>query len=144
MDREDLGGDTPRRIAEVYGQVEAENYLKQAETDYKKRRRKLELSGDLEPADDEDLDWCNRNKIKPIKYISEAEYEDLMKASQVPVTIPRPLNKKKPSKENLTASPLISKTKDQPISSSTSKTKQTTENVNSSTKKATGKISKKK
>jgi len=127
MDRVDLGGDTPRRIAEVYGQREAESYLKQAEADYKTRRRKLELNGDLEPGDDEDLLWCNQNKVTPIKYISEAEYEELMAEPEI-IPQPKPKPKKKSSKEDL-GSPVVNKKKEVTISLNDNVIKPSKENV---------------
>ena len=47
--------------------------LLRAESDYVTRRRKLELSGQAAPHDDEDVDWCRQNKITPDVYVTEAE-----------------------------------------------------------------------
>ncbi|XP_077971368.1 ankyrin repeat domain-containing protein 66-like isoform X1 [Styela clava] len=70
MNRRDLYGDTPRRIAEVYGHKESVEFLRIAEEEYKDRRTNTELNGEAEPFDDEDMEWCLKNNFEPDSYIS--------------------------------------------------------------------------
>nr|XP_039271498.1 ankyrin repeat domain-containing protein 66-like isoform X2 [Styela clava]XP_039271499.1 ankyrin repeat domain-containing protein 66-like isoform X2 [Styela clava] len=70
MNRRDLYGDTPRRIAEVYGHKESVEFLRIAEEEYKDRRTNTELNGEAEPFDDEDMEWCLKNSFEPDSYIS--------------------------------------------------------------------------
>ena len=44
-----------------------------AEREYRTWRRKAELFGDVDPFDDEDLDWCCRNNVQPEKFITDNE-----------------------------------------------------------------------
>ncbi|XP_004225640.2 ankyrin repeat domain-containing protein 66-like [Ciona intestinalis] len=77
MDRRDLFGDTPRRIAEIYGHVDAADFLTLAEAEYRAKRRKAELCGEAEPYDDEDVNWCYRNNITPEIFITEDELAEI-------------------------------------------------------------------
>nr|CAB3221811.1 ankyrin repeat domain-containing protein 66-like [Phallusia mammillata] len=77
MNRKDLYGDTPKRIAEIYGHKESTEFLVLAEAEYRERRRKAELCGDAEPYDDEDLDWCYRNNVTPEIFVSEDELAEI-------------------------------------------------------------------
>jgi len=77
MNRKDKSGDSPRNLAIIYGHKEAAEFLATAESDYVTRRRKLELSGQAAPHDDEDVDWCRQNKITPDVYVTEAELTEL-------------------------------------------------------------------
>lgn len=36
-------------------------------------RRKAELCGEVDPGDDEDLEWCRMNNVEPEKFITEDE-----------------------------------------------------------------------
>ena len=44
-----------------------------AEAEYRTWRRKAELTGEADPYDDEDLEWCYRNKVEPEKFVTDDE-----------------------------------------------------------------------
>ncbi|XP_076807275.1 ankyrin repeat domain-containing protein 66-like [Clavelina lepadiformis] len=76
MNRKDLFGDTPCRIAEIYGHKETVEFLKIAETEYRNWRRNAELSSEVDQHDDEDLEWCYRNGVQPDVFVTPEEIED--------------------------------------------------------------------
>lgn len=80
MDRKDLFGDTPKRIAQIYGHKDTVEFLKIAENEFRERRVQAELSGEAEPHDDEDKEWCSVNNISPEDYVSPEELSALESA----------------------------------------------------------------
>lgn len=45
-------------------------HVHRAETEYRDRRTNAELIGEVEPYDDEDMEWCIRNNFVPDSFLS--------------------------------------------------------------------------
>lgn len=47
--------------------------MSRAEAEYREWRRRAELCGEVDPYDDEDVEWCYRNNVKPEMFVTEEE-----------------------------------------------------------------------
>ncbi|XP_053317220.1 ankyrin repeat domain-containing protein 66 [Spea bombifrons] len=78
IDMADIHGDTPRRIAEIYGHKECMKFLESAEVECRDHRRAAELAGD--PLDERDEDWeSKRSELQKAQRNSKRDVKAMNK-----------------------------------------------------------------
>ncbi|XP_074166830.1 ankyrin repeat domain-containing protein 66 isoform X1 [Sminthopsis crassicaudata] len=84
IDAPDFFGDTPKRIAQIYGQEECTAFLEKAEVECQAHRLMTQEKG--LPLDQKDEEWeLKKQELeKPFSYLNQKKNRKKMKNSQVP------------------------------------------------------------